>query len=904
MDGTEIVGPASCMLAPAQFSSQNRLSAEQEKTLRRAIALKGIRMIPFPFSSALAIVSDIDASTRDRYDAYVGALVGEFGLDFGDSTWLSWQYKGRIDRSNALGFFSRYLSVGASEPRKFFNVTRTFNESLAEFHKGNVDHFHSFLARGPRVIMLEHIPQGGDGPVEIDLKEFRAAGQWNCDDLYVLGVCVVAAPGTEIDVRRVSVRDKKENLFDDYEETPYASPPNGRLHKLFVRAGRPDVDMPLPHLNRVARITIELDVPAQAANVERVMLISGYGEILLQRLAFLRERYNVELHLVTEHAGQHFRNPVRMHKVDALLKRHVAGYKGPIEAYNGRLLDEDGNIVFSTDSDEPHSFGRVFPDLSSELEFRFVIPVPAGRSLGWNPLELVTPSATRAGGGIYWARRVMPHIHAGVDVGNGVQTHSRHDTFVSRLTSAIEGAVAEPGLFWPIYTHLGGVALQPGDNRDPEEDLGDDDQSTSSVPSPYFELEPIKALQNSIYNISGDVPSRSRIWFASATVLYDYSLILKSIARHVERPDGDTIVIRSWVDAVLGKRLPRSAAQLYGLTFYVGSAAKAKVVLDGRPIKLLVRNARDETNRASVTIAETDIRYVVFEQLDPLANLPADTVLQGVGWQWIANRQTGSGFGRLRIAETGKGNGGEKRGTGRLTVPLYGWTPTGAQLLTFSIFIDEGVKFGILLRTRSGGAFYVGDKSMSPSAVPNITATYYIHPLYRSAGKWHTITVPFHDLTWATTATPGGPMPNHPLASFTILAAGPYESGLRIGSFAFLRPRTIADRPDSAGKFCLGGVVPSYRPGQTVHARKQHAGEDDQTRSVVVDQRGYFCFGSIPSGIYRVWSSVNGKEVHDRRGGLVEVNSNAMNLVLNRHVAAAGAQPVTRPPGTGSDLTG
>ena len=57
-----------------------------------------------------------------------------------------------------------------------------------------------------------------------------------------------------------------------------------------------------------------------------------------------------------------------------------------------------------------------------------------------------------------------------------------------------------------------------------------------------------------------------------------------------ERPELNIVLIRSWIDPVLQKRLPRSPAQLHGLTFYVEDPEQAEVRLDGRLIETLTRN--------------------------------------------------------------------------------------------------------------------------------------------------------------------------------------------------------------------------------------------------------------------------------------------------------------------------
>jgi hypothetical protein len=887
--------PHADVLRPGHYSPRNVMSAAEESLLREKLSAKGVRLLPFSFGSAVAVVSDVDASSRMRYEGYVGTLVDKHGLDFGDSIWLCWQYMDKQKSGGAFGFFSRFFSIGHDEPERLFDETRTFNESILEFHSGNVDHFHSFLARGPRVSILDQFTTNQDGSIEARIGQVQWSGNWNCRSLYVLGVCAVASAGQPLTARSVTIYDKDGKPFTNYMAAPYDPPANGREYKLFIALDPPEANAPVPHLARVARIVVEFDDSAHAANLERLLLLNAHGEIIMHRLKLLRDSYKVETNLVTDHGGLHFRNPPRQRPADVKMKKHIASYRGPTEAYNGRLVDDDGNLLFSTDADEPHSFARVFPELTSELEFRFVVPHPAASSEGWNPFELVTPSPTRAGGGIYWARRVFPHVEVRPQNGearpsNFWDSYSRQDTFAPRMLSVVGQVSEKPGLFWPIYTHLGSTASSaavPGDTPKKPDAATTDEGSRDQ--SPYFDPTAIAALQDHVFNISGNVPAGSRVWFTRATVMYDYALMLRSIAEHVERPDENTVSITSWLDPVLGKTLPRSPGQLYGLTFHVKDLVKARVLLDGRELSHLVRNPNDVAGRSSVTIGECDIRHIVFAKLDPVANAPDEVVFQGLKWHWEPARGERTPYARLSIVKSG---GGES--SGKLArLPLHSWIPTGAQLLTFSIKIDQGMSFGLVFKTQTGGSFYFGDKSVPPQLFRNATASYFFRPLDRAPGSWRTLTVPFHDLVWSRTAVPGGPMPNHALTSLTIVCTGPQGASFRLRELMFLRPRSMAETEASSGRYCLGGMIPGSTPGQTVYAQAQVDGGEFERKSALVDQRGYFCFGCVPEGIYRVWSTPGGLEIQDRRGPLVEVGSNVMDLVLRRRAKRSESGSIT-----------
>ena len=850
-------------LPPALFSRMAMLNNTEEEGSRAALAAKGVRLLPFGFASAVAVVSDVDSSKRVRYDQYVGWLVDRLGLDFGDSTWLQWQYSVDTGRGNGFGFFSRNLTFGSEEAPEVFIDTRTFAESVAEYHKGNVDHFHAFYGRGPRVSIADHLQPAGEDTVAFEPAAFQAEGRWSCDDLAVMGVVVVGRRGEPLMVRGVTVIEQDGAVTEDFTAAPHDGPADGRRHSLFLLRRAVDDERRAPRLNKVRRVVVELGDGGERGAVERLLLINAYGDLVLERLRLLQDAYNVEAALVTEHAAYHFRNPGRMEEDEALLKAHVATYRGPVEAYHGALFDDEGDLVFTTDADHPNSICRVFPGLSRDLETRFIVPQASLGPLGFTPFRLVTPSPTRSGGGVYWARRVLP-----ADVpppGAAPEKLTRHETFCRRLGGVLDRAEETPGLFWPFYTHLGGLV-----NRFAGE----------QVPSPYFDAEPLHRLQDSAFNISGTVKGGARTWFTRGTVIYDYALMLRAIEPRLERPDPDTVWLRSWFDPVLGKTMPRSKAQLYGLTFYVYDPARAEIRLDGEKIETIVTNGPDEAGRLSVTIAECDLRFSLFHELDPLADVAGGRLENGT-WTWRDPAEGERAFGRLEVG-TGAEGGASARASAALTIPMHGWTAPGAQLVSLWVRRSRGALFGLVVETQTGGRFYFGDRQLEERCGPGAIASYRFDSPSDAEPRWRRSTAPFHDLAWSAGATPGAPLPNHPLASITLVCGGPPGASVDLAQMEFLRPRTSAGSASDKG-FCLGGQLAPFEPGVIVRrARRDGVGA---TISAAVDQRGFFCFEQTPRGVYAVWAETPQGRMIERRGPFVEVVSDNMSLVLDRLVA-------------------
>ncbi len=841
--------------AASSYSANNTLVGPYLARAREALATAGVRLLPFNFGSALAIASDVDGSGRDRYFGYVGQLVALLGLDFGDSNWLQWQVTNR--RGRGLGFLSPDLNTGADSSPELFAGTRTFLESVAEFHQGNIDHFHAFYGNGPRLAILPSFERRDDGRMAFTVGAVQKTPPWRCSHFHIVGLWVVGKPGRQMQVRSATVVAADGTETDGYLPTPFAAPPGDRQHCLFTL--RPGEGRGIPRLEPGVTVVIEMERPSASENVDQLILTSTYGDIVLERLEYLRGSFGVDLNLVTEHSALHFRNPRREKIDDQRLKSHLASYKGPLEAYFGTFRDDRGVVAFSTDADHPQSVCRVFPAISTDMNLRFVAPLASCSDVGFDPLNLVTPSATRAGGGIYWARRVLPNQDGATDPQMGPQAPKRAD-FAGRLVTMMTSATRHPGLCWPIYTHLGAL---PGEG--------------ARVPDPYLPPGPLYELQDRVFNISGKISESARLWFTRASVLYDYALMLRSIVSHIDRADANSVLITSWRDSCLGKILPHSASQLYGLTFYVDDPAKADIRLDGEPIETLVVNPAEETGRQSVSIAECGIRQILFDKLDPLANAPTECALSGAVWSWRASATGERSHGRLSVVASARAS--VEKTPASLTIPLHGWTAEGAQLISFELRCLGADHIALILTTLTGARFLFGQAPPVAANAERFTAVGDFTLSPRQGEAWRRFTVPFHDLAWNSANSVSNAFPSHPLDSLTIQCSGPPGAAVEVARVTFLRPRAATAIPNRAPGFCLGGRLILYNSDDTVQAVRRDR-QGDPVRQTAVDQRGWFCFEHTAPGIYEVWSEHGGGIVHDRRGRLVEVGEDMMTLVM------------------------
>lgn len=809
-----------------------------------------VRAFPYPFESALTIVSDVDGASRARYEGYVGDIVRKLGLDFGDSTWLRTSCESKPSDAPiayGLGFFSRHFGLGDSEDVRTLTRTRTLIESLVEYHVGNLDHFHAFVSRGPRVAVLEKGDATATG-VAFSLTKVETEGFWRSGDIYVDAVNVITRG--ECTVRQIALteRDGRRTEFGRQVPAPKGEP--GVRQTMLTVASAVADDHPHPRLDNIARV--DVDFAASAPEFVAVLLVSGSNAVILDRLKVLRERFNVETPLVSEHSGLHFRSTEMSARRDAAQEEYLASHKGVVAPLNGAHRRRELGMVFSTDADDPGSVARLLPELCRDFEVRFLIPKAATSNTGWPGEKLVVPLSTRAGTVVYQVHRTLPNLGEPADGKMFDGTPSRQENFMARLGRVLDASEKTVGLYWPIYTHLGGITQPTAD---------------AALSSPYFKGDELNRLQDRVYNISGSIAAEARIWMSRSSTFYDYALIRRSIAEHVTVPNADTVEISSWHDPVLNKILPRSPAQLYGLTFYVDDAARAAVLLDGRPIELLSRNAPDQTGRFSVTVCEAEIKNLVFDALDPLKRAACEAILANGKWRFVQAETGKPAHGRLTVV---------RAGSATLRIPMHGWCAVGSQLLSMIGRRSSGAFMALTLETASGGRFFFGDRPLLDVVKP-VTAQYIFE--HERGGALRPMVAPFHCLDWAPGAATGGPMPSHALTSITLYCTGRRGAWADFGSLALLRPRATSLYQGDAAHYCLGGTVPGFTASQAVFVQPSGSNE---VFTVRVDQRGRFCFTNLAEGIYSVWTEDTAGKIYDRRGPLVELGCNMMTLELGR----------------------
>ncbi len=876
---------------PRPFPTRSQVARQ-----RRAIAAAGMRALPYPFSSALALTSDCDFTSRPHHSAYVGELVERHGLDFGDSLWLA-AYPGIPERSGpGLAVLGPDFRLDARHFERERGRQLDPWEVLRGHHRGNIDHWHSFHMRGPRVFVLREWtadPETGClraavGAVESEALHFHGL------NFPVMAATLVVDP--ELDSEALAV----ELVARDGRRQTLEREHNGRLYRFLDReveeGGQLFFTWRVDVLDRRQALFLEDLVaveirsvrgPLAADALRALHLHNLHTEVILDRLEFLDRELHFSTNLSTMHSLWHFFTHDRLRAQG----KRVAALLNSGEA-DGKTLHAAADLPgarFSTVADDPLSFARVLPEITERFGIVHMRLVQGSRyvshSLQRAPLgerhcslhDLVHPMRTRTGSALYNLCAAFPAISPEEAEALGADPNrSRTRDFGLRLQRVLEDLDQVPGELAVLYTHLG--------VRDPDRLDADD----SEDPPPRLEDfggPAVVELKDRVFGVSSSVGESSRIWFTRASVLANYALMAQAVPERIARPTGNTVRIESRVDPVLERRLPESARALYGLTFYVDDRSAARVFLDRREIRDLARNPPDSSGRESVTIAECGIRCVLFDEVDPVRVRRAGQAgghfrIEGGEWSWRTEPAAafrGSGYGVLRLAGAPAGSGHR---TARLELSCSGLEPVGCQQLAWALRRSSPqVAAAVLLETATGGRFLFGDRALL-GAAGDPTARYLAAPAPADRAGWERIVVPFASLDWASGSDPADcPMPSHPPRRIALLVSGRPGEAAGFDALEFGRPKVT--RPRHAGDtIVLGGRVVGGRAGTRVGLLRLHGEDADEPAIATTDGLGGFWLRDLAPGAYRIATAEPDGSFDWARATWVEASTDRFDLEL------------------------
>ena len=828
-----------------------------------------IRRFPYPFTHMVAMASDVDTQAPWHGAAIHRVINEQIGLPLSDSLWVL----GGSQGASSLFVADDELN---GRPSRVGTHT-TFGLLLRQWHRGNVDTFHSWqddsipplqepLRAAVRLTAATTTIRVMAPPVELTSLDYRH-----------LRLHFSAAPPEDLWLRLhgkgrvvvVSVAHMRAGRAVTVDRTrpPYIVE--------IVLGVAPDQGPPEPfnlaHLEQVElhAFSCAKGCPVAVTRLER----DGFSRrsVLLQLPTL--EAFNLRPAAVTSHGGFSYAQNFDAENFVATIPRT------PGSAYESRLVS---NVLRNLGNDpQAHAYHT---DLLRQFGVTTLWSFAKSSKHLWN--EPRPPMKARISGfhdmvrtwvdykatTLAEFRRELPALEPAL---KGVPLD---DIFCAKVCWGDQGSVL--GLLVALslsridagrdvdhlwYTHFGS---------------GDSDfERTPSAPMRASAVAWLERLANRMFNFDGRVQARHRVWVAPVGTIARYRVAHSQIAPHVTvDPMTSRVSIAPWTDPVTGKTLPEVAAgmrDLHGLTVYVPNSTAASVVIAGRDTVSFTRNPPDDSGRGSVTLVDDSTPTTILDEVP----LSAGGVVHVNGGSWrepnrpLPGPARGQTFGRLAA------NGGDA---------IVRWQP-------WHLFLWNTSHLEVSIRRSSGAATPTGrfflELEMADGGV--ISAMQDATPHERvaravwnidgqvTAPRWSTTVLSAAQLTWAAPAA--GRRPPLPIGRvreirFGLRGAARGEQ-IDVDSIRALRPNSNNVAPD--GRKLIGGqVLAAGKPAP--HVTVEAARPDGSRLTTVSDRNGYyFFFRQRANEILQVAALVRGKRCAPLAGKVIHLTRDEPELDID-----------------------
>jgi len=588
-----------------------------------------IRSLPYPFSHVVSFSSDVDMQRPWHGAAMHRVFNEELGLTISDSLWPQGS-----EYSSALflgpSTMNRTPSGVGTQP--------TFALLLREWHRGNIDHFHSWQEDGvlqartdiePPLALTSARVSYELPPVHQTLREQNAQNfrlYFSAPPPLDLTIVVHDAQGRSLSLPVVE-RSRGENIQLEVGTFGWIveviipriqanSPPVRRSPRSLVeevipqlRAGSSSLAVSPMQINR-----IELIAPSCAAgcntNLIRIERDHFSRQTVLAQLPWL-EQWNIRPALITSHGG------------NTLIQNYgIKGRTLELPRTEGTFLADKSTVVSReplADRKESHAYHSdilrrlsvlgvwpYYPAVGTDL-FR---PASTGKAdIGW-------PALTTSYSSLYNVPRTIV-----------VVDNSNEDAFAESLRKIAPdmpvetrrrlycgvACTADQGDALPLLISQSIYLIDAGEKVRHFWYSHFGSGSTAFKASPEQPLTPnvllwMRRLANLIYDFDRSVGEQRRVWSPPANSWLRYQIMKSGVQKHVKIGEsGSDVEITPWQDAVTQITMPdllASTRDLHGLTIYVADPDKASIHVAGREVHSFTRNPPDASGRGSVTIVD------------------------------------------------------------------------------------------------------------------------------------------------------------------------------------------------------------------------------------------------------------------------------------------------------------
>lgn len=556
---------------------------------------QAFRQFPFPYRHVVTFDSDVDRQ-EPWHGAAIHRLLNErLGLHISDSCWVM------AARARKSSFFmGADLNVRPVPEEENHIAWRLL---LREWHRGNIDHFHSWYDDG--TYLLRYPQSGGDVVVPPPPASVGGA---------VYRVLRLLLPSNES-------RDALSSLVletDDGEQLTYALTSENRTTRLVGEAGRvtPTIELILgmdrPVSGNAPRNwTAIRRMQADRGDVEAVEL-DNMSRRLLMAQATMMERLNIRPVYVSSHGGrtsaQNFGE--RQVETHGRFDSHacaVVGERVPqadklrSHAYHADLLAGIGVEVIWPQTWETWRqythFQNENPPSLQEWQgtlflgaWRTKINVSMGQLASASVFGAAIAAHLSEGSKAEFSR-IYTECHS--ESGLAGKVVPGHGAMLPLLLAVSLSAIRNDRTADHIwYTHFGSHR----DNRL--------DEITPEQPFTPFCTDYWRKLAAHVHGLGA--AGSARVWAPAAGTYFRYKMATQYL-RDAIRVDGSRVSITPCRVAATDRLLPDLRAgtrDLHGLSIYVDDAHAASLTVDGLEIHSFSRNPEDETGRPSITILD------------------------------------------------------------------------------------------------------------------------------------------------------------------------------------------------------------------------------------------------------------------------------------------------------------
>ena len=569
---------------------------------------KKIRKIPYPFSHVVSFASDVDLQ-RPWHGAAIHREFNQgLGLTVSDSLWPQ-------GGNGSSSFFLGYNTLNRAPSG--VGTIPVYGLTLREWHRGNVDHFHSWQEDGvyqvrndikPPVQLIKtrttyNLPKAPDSITYQTPQNIRLYfSEKPPPELRIML--------TDNDRAQISLRGNP-NSVGEYSE--FDTETLGWFAE-FIIPVKSHNPIRLA-VNSMKLTQVDLIAPSCAkgcsAKLTRIERDHFSRQTVLSQSRWLK-KWNVRPPLLTSHGGysmiQNYGTNGKFleimpaagtlnSKIGIVLKRESLAGRKNSHAYHTDILKE-----LSVVSVWPYFVTKVEDNYRNELPEREfpTFPVFSTEHEGvYNAIRstIIYLDISSADGFVKTMKVQAPEVPSKIaktlycgTACNASQGDALSFLLANSLYSIKNGYKVMH--FW--YTHFGsgGSKFKP----------------STMNPITSNTLHWMRQLADSVFNYSGTIPNQNRIWSPPAGSWIRYQLTMSAIEQNTRVfPENSRVEITPWIDPVTNLEVPDPLAgsrDLHGVTVYVPYPERAKIWMRDKEITTFVKNPLDATGKPSITIVD------------------------------------------------------------------------------------------------------------------------------------------------------------------------------------------------------------------------------------------------------------------------------------------------------------